>query len=60
MANLINSVLAATLFFFFAKGLAFSIGAIPFFVIVGIVSAMLLVDLYQDNLGIIRKILGRK
>lgn len=48
MDNIITGVLSATLFVAFVAGLAESIGAVPFMVIVGIVSVMLIVDLVQS------------
>ncbi len=48
MDNMITGVLSATLFIAFAAGLAESINAIPFMIIVAIVSVMLLVDLVQS------------
>jgi hypothetical protein len=48
MDNMITGILSAGLFIAFVAGLAESIGAIPFMLIVGIVSVMLLVDLVQS------------
>jgi hypothetical protein len=48
MDNMITGVLAALLFIAFVAGLAESIGALPFMLIVGIVSIMLLIDLVQS------------
>jgi len=48
MDNLITGVIAVGIFLAFAGGLAQSIGAFPFIMIVTIVSIMLLVDFYQS------------
>jgi len=48
MDNMITGILSAGLFIAFGAGLAESINAIPFMLIVGIVSVMLLVDLVQS------------
>ncbi len=48
MDNMITGVLSAALFIAFVGGLAESISAIPFMIIVAIVSGMLLVDLVQS------------
>ena len=48
MDNLITGVLSALLFISFVAGLAESIGVLPFMLIVGIVSIMLLIDLVQS------------
>lgn len=48
MDNVITGVLSATLFIAFVAGLAESIGALPFIIIVGIVSVMMLTDLVQS------------
>ena len=47
MDNLITSIVATTIFIAFVVGLAQSIGATPFFVIVAIVVVLLLVDVFQ-------------
>jgi|GEM_PF-3606463 len=60
MDNFISCILSAFVFLSFVVGLAFSIGTPPFFVIVFSVCAMLLIDLYQDNLGFMKKMLGKK
>ena len=48
MDNSITGILSAVLFIAFVAGLAESIGALPFMLIVGVVSTMLLVDLVQS------------
>ena len=48
MDNMITGILSALLFIAFVAGLAESIGAVPFMIIVGIVCVMLLVDLTQS------------
>ena len=48
MDNIITGVLSALLFIAFVAGLAVSIGEVPFIIIVGIVSVMVLVDLTQS------------
>ena len=48
MDNIITGVLSSALFIAFVVGLAESIGAMPFMLIVGIVSVMLLTDLVQS------------
>lgn len=48
MDNMITGILAAAVFIAFVAGLAESIGAVPFMVIVAIVIVMVLVDLVQS------------
>jgi len=48
MDNIITGVLGVGLFMAFVIGLANSIGALPFVLIVVIVSAMALYDLYEN------------
>ena len=48
MDNMITGILSALLFIAFVAGLAESIGEMPFMIIVGIVSVMVLVDLTQS------------
>ncbi len=48
MDNIITGAIAVAIFLAFTGGLAESIGAIPFILIVIIVGAMLLVDFYQS------------
>ena len=48
MDNIITGAIAVVIFLAFAGGLAESIGAIPFILIVVIVGAMLCVDFYQS------------
>ena len=48
MDNLISGSIAAVIFAAFVAGLAESIGALPFIVIVGIVILMMLIDLKQS------------
>ena len=48
MDNLISGLIAAAIFIPFVGGLAVSIGAPPFAIIVVIVVAMMLVDYYQS------------
>ena len=48
MDNMITGILSALLFIAFVAGLAESIGEVPFIIIVGIVSVMVLVDLTQS------------
>ena len=48
MDNIITGAIAVALFLAFAGGLAESIGAIPFILIVIIVGAMLVTDFYQS------------
>ena len=48
MDNLITGFIAVAIFLAFAGGLAQSIGALPFILIVTIVSIMLLIDFYQS------------
>lgn len=48
MDNIITGTIAVALFLAFAGGLAESIGAIPFILIVIIVGVMLLTDFYQS------------
>ena len=48
MDNIITGAIAVVIFLAFAGGLAESIGAIPFILIVIIVGAMLCVDFYQS------------
>ena len=47
MDNMITGILSALLFIAFVAGLAESIGALPFMLIVGIVSIMVLIALVQ-------------
>jgi hypothetical protein len=54
MDNLISGLIAAAIFIPFVGGLAVSIGAVPFAIIVLIVVAMMLFDFFQsarDGLG---------
>lgn len=48
MDNIITGAIAVAIFLAFTGGLAESIGATPFILIVVIVAAMLLVDFYQS------------
>ena len=48
MDNIITGAIAVAIFLAFAGGLAESIGAVPFILIVVIVSVMLIVDFYQS------------
>ena len=48
MDNLIAGVVGVVLFLAFVFGLAQSIGALPFVVIVAIVAALALIDLWQS------------
>ena len=48
MDNLISGLIAAAIFIPFVGGLAISIGAAPFAVIVVIVVAMMLIDYFQS------------
>lgn len=48
MDNIITGVLSAALFMAFVIGLAVSIDAVPFMIIVGIVCLMVLTDLLQS------------
>ncbi len=48
MDNLITGLIAVAVFLAFVLGLANSIGAIPFTIIVLIVSAMIVTDFYQS------------
>ncbi len=48
MDNLISGLIAAAIFIPFVGGLAVSIGAVPFAVIVVIVVAMMLIDYFQS------------
>jgi uncharacterized membrane protein len=48
MDNLISGLIAAAIFISFVVGLAVSIGAVPFAVIVMIVVAMLVFDFFQS------------
>lgn len=48
MDNVITGAIAVAIFLAFTGGLAESIGAIPFILIVTIVGVMLLVDFYQS------------
>ena len=48
MDNLITGAIAVIIFLLFAGGLAQSIGAPPFIIIVMVVGIMLLVDFYQS------------
>ena len=48
MDNMITGILSAALFIAFVAGLAESIGALPFMIIVAIVCVMLLVDFIQS------------
>jgi len=48
MDNLITGLIAVGIFLAFALGLAWSIGTIPFALIVTGVSAMLVTDFYQS------------
>jgi hypothetical protein len=48
MDNMITGILSALLFIAFVAGLAESIGVLPFMLIVGIVSIMVLIDLVQS------------
>ena len=48
MDNIITGAIAVAIFLAFTGGLAESIGAIPFILIVIIVGAMLCVDFYQS------------
>lgn len=47
MVSVINGTIAAGIFLAFTVGLAFSINAAPFFVIVGFVGILMLFDFYQ-------------
>ena len=48
MDNIITGAIAVAMFLAFAGGLAESIGAVPFILIVVIVGAMLCVDFYES------------
>lgn len=48
MDNLITGLIAVIIFLAFVFGLAESIGALPFFIIVLIVAIMLVTDFYQS------------
>jgi len=48
MDNLISGLIAAAIFIPFVGGLAVSIGAVPFAIIVLIVVAMMLFDFFQS------------
>ena len=48
MDNIITGAIAVTIFLLFAGGLAKSIHAVPFIIIVAAVGIMLLVDFYQS------------
>ena len=48
MDNIITGAIAVVIFLAFTGGLAESIGAVPFILIVVIVGIMLLVDFYQS------------
>ncbi len=48
MDNLISGLIAAAIFIPFVGGLAVSIGAVPFAIIVVIVVAMMLIDYFQS------------
>lgn len=48
MDNMITGILSVGLFISFVAGLAESIGAVPFIIIVALVSIMVLVDLVQS------------
>ncbi len=48
MDNLITGLIAVGIFFAFVLGLAFSIGTIPFGIIVVIVSGLIVTDFYQS------------
>ncbi len=48
MDNIITGAIAVAMFLAFAGGLAESIGAVPFILIVVIVGAMLCIDFYQS------------
>jgi hypothetical protein len=48
MDNMITGILSAAVFIAFVAGLAESIGAIPFMIIVAIVCVMMLTDLVQS------------
>ena len=48
MDNIITGAIAVAIFLAFAGGLAESIGAVPFIMIVIIVGVMLLVDFYES------------
>lgn len=48
MDNLISGLIAAAIFIPFVVGLAVSIGALPFAIIVVIVVAMMLFDYYES------------
>ena len=48
MDNLITGLIAVIIFLAFAFGLAESIGAVPFILIVTIVAVMLITDFYQS------------
>ncbi len=48
MDNIITGVIAVAIFLAFVLGLAQSIGALPFVLIVVIVSAMICTDFYQS------------
>ena len=48
MDNLITGLIAVGIFLAFTVGLAFSIGTIPFFIIVLIVAGMIVTDFYQS------------
>ncbi len=48
MDNLITGSIAVAIFLAFTVGLAFSIGTIPFGIIVVFVASLLLIDFYQS------------
>ena len=48
MDNIITGTIAVGIFLAFTIGLAFSIGTIPFGLIVGIVSLLIVTDFYQS------------
>jgi 4-hydroxybenzoate polyprenyltransferase len=49
MDNLISGFIAAAIFIPFVGGLAVSIGAVPFIIIVVLVVAMMLIDYYESS-----------
>lgn len=49
MDNLITGLIAVVIFLAFVFGLAHSIGELPFFLIVLVVSALLVTDFYQSS-----------
>ena len=48
MDNLITGLIAVAIFLAFVIGLAVSIGSIPFSIIIGMVSIMILVEFYES------------